>query len=126
MRARAAALPALLLAAGCGGGPSDADRVRATVSEYARAVARHDARALCSRVLAPGLVAAVERASGQRCAAAMGGVLAGGAPRGRPGSVLVDGDLASARLGRETLTLERTPSGWRLTSLGNDGGPTQR
>src|SRR3954453_10983451 len=100
MWARAAALLALL-AAGCGGGPSDADRVRATVSDYARAVARHDARALCSRVLAPGLVAAVERASGQRCPAAVRGVLAGGAPRGRPGSVLVDGGLARAGPGGE-------------------------
>ena len=124
MRACAACLLAVL-AAGCGGA-SDADRVRDTVRDYTRAVARHDARALCTRVLAPDLIAAAERASGQRCAAAVRGVLAGGAPGGRPGAVHVDGRLATARLGRETLTLVRTAAGWRLTSLGNDGGALSR
>src|SRR3954452_9114282 len=101
MRACAAGLLALL-AAGCGGdgGPSDADRVREAVGDYARAIAHHDARALCSRVLAPDLVAATERASGQPCARALRGVLESGAPDARIGAVRVDGDTATARLGR--------------------------
>src|SRR4051794_7536402 len=126
MRARAAGLLALL-AAGCGGGgPSDADRVRDVVDGYARALTRHDARALCSRLLAPDLVAAAERASGQPCARALRGLATSGAPRARIGAVRVDGDTATARLGPETLTLVRTPAGWRLASLGNDGGPIRR
>jgi hypothetical protein len=127
MRACAAGLPALLLAAGCGGGgPSEADRVREAVGGYARAIARHDARTLCSRVLAPDLVAATERASGQPCARALQGLLESGAPDARIGEVRVEGDTATARLGRETLTLVRTKAGWRLASLGNDGGPSRR
>ena len=122
VRACAACL-LVALAAGCGGGRTDADRVRDVVRAYARAVAGHDARALCERVLSRDLVVAAERASGRSCAGAFRGVLTAGVRGTRISAVRVDGDLATARLGRETLTLVRTPSGWRLTSLGNDGGP---
>ena len=124
MRACAACLLAVV-AAGCGGGPSDAQRVRAKAREFARATRTHDARALCERILAPDLVRAAEQASAQPCERAVRSLFAGSPPQEHTSRVLVDGDLATARLGRETITLVRTGAGWRLTSVGNDGGPSR-
>jgi hypothetical protein len=113
MRLRAAGLLAVL-AAGCG--TSDADRVRATLADLGDA----DARTLCRDVLSADLIAAQERITGRPCAATARSLV--GRPGRRVREIRVDGDLATARLGAETVTLVRTRAGWRLASLGNDGG----
>ena len=110
------ALPATaVLAAGCGS--SEADRVRSTLRDYASA----DAPTLCRRVLSPALVAAAERTTRRPCPALARGLV--GHPAHRATDVRVDGATATARLGRETITLVRTRAGWRVASLGDDGGP---
>ena len=115
---RALALGLLtVLAAGCGA--SEADRVRAKVGE----LGRDDPRGLCRDVLAPDLVAAAVRATGRSCEAIARELVGRRAPHAT--RVRVDGDLATARVGRETLTLVRTRAGWRVASLGDDGGPSR-
>jgi hypothetical protein len=48
--------------AGCGdGGPSDDEQIRSMLSEFQRATAAHDYRALCDRILAPKLIETVEQ-----------------------------------------------------------------
>src|SRR3990170_4441645 len=50
-------LLAAVLAAGCGeSGPTDEERVRATLREFVRATEERDYAALCERVLAPRLI----------------------------------------------------------------------
>jgi ketosteroid isomerase-like protein len=120
MRRCAAGILALL-ASGCG--TTDADRVRSALDDYAQAVAHRDARALCRRILAPDLVSATERATGRRCEMAVRALVGERAPRVAGATVRVDGLSATARLGRQTLVLVKTGAGWRLASLGNDGGP---
>ena len=53
---------AACLAAGCGeSGPTDEERIRATLTEFQRATAERDYARLCERILAPELVDAVKQ-----------------------------------------------------------------
>ena len=55
-RAAAAGLAVAALVAGCGGGPTTQEQVRATLDEFGRAMAAKDYQALCDKVFAPKLV----------------------------------------------------------------------
>src|SRR5215218_2628390 len=55
-------LVAVCALAGCGdSGPSEEQRIRTTLSEFQRATAARDYRALCDRILAPKLIETVKQ-----------------------------------------------------------------
>jgi hypothetical protein len=125
VRPLAALLGAACLA-GCGGGPSDEQKVRDTLAEFARATARQDYRALCERILAPRLVRIV-REAGVPCEEALRRGFEGVRdPRISVGTVRVDGSRASAEVrtsaagqepSRDTVALVKVDDGWRIAEL---------
>src|SRR4051794_41595210 len=53
-------LAAIVLLAGCGGGPSDTEQVHATVEAFGRATAAKDYPTLCDQLLSPKLIEKLE------------------------------------------------------------------
>ncbi len=111
---------------GCGGGPSDTERVQATVEAFGRATAAKDYQRMCDDLLAPKLVSEVEQ-SGLPCEVALRQGLGDvKAPTLTIGRIEVRGDDATAEVrsaaageqpSADTLQLVRVEDGWRIASL---------
>jgi hypothetical protein len=116
----------LLGLVGCGGGPSDTERVHSAVEAFGRATAAKDYQRLCDRLLAPDLVEEVE-SSGLPCEVALRqGLGEVQAPTLTIGRIEVTGDRATADVrsaaageppSRDTLQLVRVDDSWRIASL---------
>jgi copper chaperone CopZ len=137
MRRPALALVATLAVAGCGGSASrrddskphakgDVAAVSSAVQALAAAGRRHDAGAICSRVLARSVVTRL-RASGLDCASELGRALKNvGGTDLRVTGVQVRGDRATATIGStvggrrrsDKLDFVREAGAWRAVSLG--------
>jgi hypothetical protein len=122
------ALLVALAGAGCGGGPSQEDQVRAAVDAFGKATAAKDYATLCGRLLAPKLLEQV-RSAGLSCEKALAQGLGDvRRPRLVVGRVSVDGDSATAEVrtsasgqspSRDTLKLTKIAGKWRIASLGS-------
>jgi hypothetical protein len=133
---RAAVVPALVLAlawAGCGEDePTDEEQVRTTLTAFSRATAAKDYQALCDRLLAPSLIADLKKI-GLPCEIALQQGLGDvKQPRLIVGDVRIDGKRATADVrssaegqppSRDTVELERTEDGWRISSLATPSEP---
>jgi predicted small lipoprotein YifL len=119
---------ALLALVGCGDqGPTPEEQVRSTVTEFGRATAAKDYKALCDRVLAPSLVEEVE-AIGLPCEMALRRGLGDvREPRLTIGRVQVSDDRATAEVrtsasgeepSQDTLELVNVNGAWKISSLG--------
>jgi hypothetical protein len=118
-------LSAVLLCA-CGGGPSEQDRVRATVDAFRKATAAKDYDKLCKQILAPALVEKI-KAAGLPCEVALEkGLGSVKDPKVSIGAIAVHGDTATANVlttaegekpSRDTLKLTKVDGEWRLASL---------
>jgi hypothetical protein len=119
--------------AGCGdGGPSDEEQIRSMLSEFQRATAAHDYRALCDRILAPKLIETVEQI-GLPCEDALAkGFEDVRDPRISVGEIKVEDDGATAQVrssaagqapSEDTVELVRVDDGWRIASLGTGATP---
>ncbi len=112
---------------GCGGGPSDADQVRAVVKAFAAATAAKDYQRLCDDLLAPALVQQVVN-RGLPCEVALQQGLGDvRSPQLTLGAIVVKGDTATADVrttaagqppSRDTIRLQRVRGKWRIASLG--------
>jgi hypothetical protein len=122
-----AALLALAgLVCGCGGGPSDTDRVHEVVAAFGQATAAKDYQRLCDKLLAPKLVGEVEQ-QGLPCEVALKqGLGEVEAPKLTIGEIKVNGDAATADVrstaageapSRDTLKLVRVNDAWYIASL---------
>jgi hypothetical protein len=121
-----AVLAVLGAVCGCGGGPSDTERVHGVVEAFGKASAAKDYQWLCDDLLAPKLVEEVESA-GLPCEVALKqGLGEVQAPRLTVGRVSVSGDSASVEVrstaageapSRDTLQLVRVDDSWRIASL---------
>jgi hypothetical protein len=120
---------ALLVLAGCGdAGPTPQEQVRTTVSEFGRATAAKDYKAMCDRLLAPKLIEDVQQV-GLPCEDALQKGLSGvREPRLTIGTVNIDGDSASAEVrtsaagqkpSKDTLELVKINGTWKISSLGS-------
>jgi hypothetical protein len=120
--------------AGCGdSGPSDEEQIRSTLAAFQRATAGGDYQALCDRILAPQLVETVKQI-GLPCEVALEkGFEDVRDPRLTVGAITVTDDGATAQVrssaagqtpSEDTLELVRVGDGWRIASLGADGGGT--
>jgi ketosteroid isomerase-like protein len=122
----AAAVLAAASVAGCGSEASDEAQVRDTLAAFGRATARQDFRALCERILSPGLVRSVTQA-GLPCERALREGFAGVRdPQITVGAVRINGDRATAEVrtsasgqepSRDTVRLEKLEDGWRIAAL---------
>jgi hypothetical protein len=116
----------ILAVAGCGGGPSDAEQVHATVEAFGRATAAKDYQRLCDSLLTPTLVEKIESV-GLPCEVALEKGLGDvRAPTLTIGRIEVDGDRATAQINsaaqgqppsRDILQLQRVKGKWRIASL---------
>jgi len=133
VRRLAVALAAALALAGCGDeGPTDEEQVRTTLSAFSRATAAKDYQALCDRLLAPSLIADLKQI-GLPCEIALQQGLGDvKEPRLIVGDVKVDGKTATAQVktsaqgqapSSDTVELERTEDGWRISSLATPSEP---
>jgi hypothetical protein len=123
------ALALTLAACGAGASPerSDADRVRDTLSAFARASAQHDYRRVCADLLAKPVIDSVRRA-GLRCESAMQTALEGvQSPKLEVRQVTIKGDRASARVhttaanqqaSDDTVALVREGASWKIGAIG--------
>src|SRR4051794_26181860 len=85
-----------VLAGGCGGGPSDIEKVHDVVEGFGKASAAKDYQRLCDDLLAPKLVADVE-AAGLPCEVALKqGLGEVASPTLTIGTIKVSGDAATA------------------------------
>jgi hypothetical protein len=128
-RALAAAALAAAVLAGCGGGPSTQEQVRATLDELGRATAAKDYQALCDEVYAPKLVEKLTQV-GLPCEIAMQRALEHVEnPRLTIGRITIAKDEKSAKAevrssasgqapSQDTLELVPVDDGWRVSSLG--------
>jgi len=115
--------------AGCGGGPSDTERVHDAVEAFGEASAAKDYQRLCDDLLAPKLVEDVERV-GLPCEVALKQGLGDvEAPTLTIGRIAVDGENATAEVNstaqgqqpsRDTLKLQRVNGKWRIASLADE------
>lgn len=131
MRRLAPALAAALALAGCGG-PSDEEQVRDTLTDFTKATAAKDYQKLCDQLLAPSLIADLKKI-GLPCELALQQGLADvKQPKLIVGDVRVDGKKASAEVrtsaegqapSSDTVELERTDGGWRISSLSTPSEP---
>ena len=125
-RALALAFALALLAAGCGGGNSDEEQVRDTVTELARATEAKDYQALCDRILAPSLIDEVKRV-GLPCEVALQQALGDvKEPRLTIGRITIDGERAKAEVrtsasgqkpSQDVVELQRVDEDWRISAL---------
>ena len=129
----AVAVVLLLALVGCGeSGPTDEEQVRTTLTAFSRATAAKDYQALCDRLLAPSLIADLKKI-GLPCEIALQQGLADvKQPRLIVGDVTVDGKKATAQVktsaegqppSSDTVELERTDEGWRISSLATPSEP---
>jgi len=119
----------ILVAAGCGGGPSDTEQVRSTVESFGQATVAQDYQRMCDRLLTPKLVAKIESV-GLPCEVALRkGFEDVKAPKLTIGAIKVDGDRASAEINtsaqgqppsKDTMQLERVRGTWRIASLADE------
>jgi hypothetical protein len=127
VRRAAAVLAAALALAGCGDSePTEEEQVRTTLTAFSRATAAKDYQALCDRLLAPSLIADL-RKIGLPCEIALQQGLGDvKQPRLIVGDVEVEGKKATAQVrtsaegqapSSDTVELERTEKGWRISSL---------
>jgi hypothetical protein len=131
---RGALVFALTLAlAGCGDtGPTDAEQVRTTLTEFSKATAAKDYQALCDKLLAPSLIADLKKI-GLPCEIALQQGLGDvKQPKLIVGDVKVEGKKATAQVrssaegqapSSDTVELERTDDGWRISSLATPSEP---
>jgi hypothetical protein len=127
------ALAACLVVGCADDGPSDEEKVRATLDRFRQATESRDYRSLCREILAPKLVDTVERI-GVSCEAALQkGFEDVREPRLSVGTVTVRGDSASARVrssaagqkpSDDTVSLVRVGDEWRIASLGGGTAAT--
>jgi hypothetical protein len=119
-------------ASGCGESePSDEEQISQTVTTFARSVEAKDYKTICDRVLAPKLIEEVEQI-GLPCEVALEkGFEDVRDPRLTVGAITVTEDGATAQVrssaagqtpSEDTLELVRVGDGWRIASLGADGG----
>jgi len=124
-----AAALVLAVLAGCGDrGPTPEQQVRTTVSDFGRATASKDYKALCDDILAPKLVEDVTQV-GLSCEAALKHGLGNVKdPRLTIGNVRIDGDNATAEIrtsasgeepSKDTLKLVKVNGTWKISSLGS-------
>jgi hypothetical protein len=121
---------ALCALAGCGGGESDEDGVRETVTAFGEATAARDYDRMCEDLLAPRLLESIDQI-GLPCRVALReGLGEVEDPRLVVGEIRVDEDTAEADVrssargqapSRDTLRLVRTEDGWRISELGGSG-----
>jgi hypothetical protein len=99
--------------AGCGTG-DDQDQARATVQQFAAALARGDGGAACS-LLSEDLAQEIEQQEGKPCADAIGSlqVQPGAVDRVQVFITNAKADLAGGR----SAFLDRAADGWRLSAL---------
>jgi len=112
---------------GCGDqGPSDEEKIRSTLTQFERATADGDYRALCDRILAPALVETVKQIGLPCVAALQQGFEDVREPRLSVGAVAVEGDSATAQVrssaagqapSEDTVELIRVGDAWRIASL---------
>ncbi len=125
---RAAALLTALALTGCGGTrePSDEEKVRATLTQFADATAKKDYQRLCDDVFATELVRQVAQVL--PCEAALQRSDLGAAEDSRIEirSVQVDGESATAKVrssaanqkpSEDTVSLVKEQDGWRIVAL---------
>jgi len=126
------ALAALAALGGCGGGQSDEQAVRETVSAFGSATAAKDYDRLCDELFAPSLLDSLEEI-GLPCRLALERSLGGVEdPRLVIGAITVDGDRARAEVrssaagqepSRDSLTLVKVDDDWRIADLGAAPAP---
>jgi hypothetical protein len=132
-RAAALTLVMALTAAGCGESePTDEEQVRTTLTAFSRATAAKDYQALCDRLLAPSLIADLKKI-GLPCEIALQQGLGDvKQPRLIVGDVTVKGKRATAEVrssaegqapSQDTIELELTDDGWRISSLTTPSEP---
>jgi hypothetical protein len=125
---RRAALAFALAAviAGCGGGPSDEEQVRQTLTDFGRATQAKDYQALCDRILAPSLIDQVKRV-GLPCEVALQQALGDVKdPRLTIGRITIEGERAKAEVrtsasgqkpSQDVVELQRIDDDWRISAL---------
>ena len=126
VRRLALALSVCVLA-GCGGGQSDREAVRQTVTEFGAATAAKDYDRLCE-LLAPSLLESLDEI-GLPCRVALEQSLGKvEEPRLVIGTITVDGDRARADVrssaagqapSRDTMALVKVDDRWRIADLGS-------
>ena len=132
-RSWAVAALAALAIAGCGDKePTDEEQVRTTLTAFSRATAAKDYQTLCDRLLAPSLIADLKKI-GLPCEIALQQGLGDvRQPRLIVGEVTVTGKTAVAEVrstaegetpSKDTVELERTDAGWRISSLATPSEP---
>lgn len=127
-------LLATLALTGCGGTrePSDEEKVRATLEQFADATAKKDYQRLCDEIFARELLRGISEI-GLPCEVAMRQSLKDvDNPRLTVGRVSVDGERASAEVrtsadgqspSRDTVRLVKVEDSWRVSSLSDPQGP---
>jgi hypothetical protein len=134
VRRALAALALAIALAGCGSsGPTAEEQVRATLTSFSRATAAKDYQALCDDILAPSLIADLKKI-GLPCEIALQQGLGDvKQPRLLVGDVSVKGKTATAQVrtsaegqapSSDTIELEDTDQGWRISSLATPSKPT--
>ena len=126
MRRALALVAVALVAAGCGGGQSDEEQVRETVTDLGRATEAKDWQALCDRILAPSLISEVKRV-GLPCEVALQRALGEVEnPRLTIGQITIDGRRATAEVrtsasgqkpSQDVVELQRVEDDWRISAL---------
>jgi hypothetical protein len=121
------ALVAALLLAGCGGGPSDEEKVRQTLDDFGKATQSKDYQALCDRILAPKLIDKLKQV-GLPCEVALQQSLGNVEdPRIVVGKITISDHLAKAQVrtsasgqkpSQDTVELVPVDDSWRISSLG--------
>lgn len=133
MRRWALALALALALGGCGESePTDEEQVRSTLSAFSKATADKDYQRLCDRLLAPSLLTDLKKI-GLPCEIALQqGLGEVKQPRLIVGDVTVKGKKASAQVkssaegqapSSDTVELELTEDGWRISSLTTPSEP---
>jgi hypothetical protein len=127
MRRLAAVTVLAFSIAGCGGGPSDEEQVRQTVTDFGKATQAKDYQALCDRIFAPQLVDKLKQV-GLPCEVALQKSLGDVKdPRITVGKITVTDKLAKAEVrtsasgeqpSQDTVELVPVGDGWRISSLG--------
>ncbi len=121
-----------VLLAGCGA--SERQQVRSKVEQFAVAVAKRDAKTICTEVFAPSLVRRFTSA-GLNCERGLGIFFSGlHDPTLSVGSVTVHGSTASVvtlsgasgqRASLRPVDLVKTSNGWRIAALGASVSPSK-
>ena len=127
MRGAALAAALALALAGCGGGPSDEEKVRQTLDDFGKATQSKDYQALCDRILAPKLIDKLKQV-GLPCEVALQQSLGNVQdPRIVVGKITITDDLAKAQVrtsasgqkpSQDTVELVPVDDSWRISSLG--------